>query len=94
MRERGTSHVSDRVGQVGYIFGPQVTIPVVSTGGFAFANAQRTSAALGGSVDPEGTAVGGCGFEYGPNAFYGSRVPCSDESRVRVTVRSRLALWL
>lgn len=72
----GDVYVSDREGQVGYIFGPQVTIPTVSTEGFVFADARRTSVALSGSVDPEGTAVSGCEFEYGPSAFYGSKVPC------------------
>lgn len=37
----------------------------------------RTSASVSGSVDPDGTAITACQFEYGTTTAYGHSVPCS-----------------
>ena len=39
--------------------------------------ATQTTATLNGSVDPNGSEITGCRFEYGKEASYGLSVPCS-----------------
>ncbi len=50
-------------------------IPVAVTG--STTEVKDTTAALGGSVNPEGSQLTSCTFEYGPTDAYGSSVPCS-----------------
>jgi hypothetical protein len=69
---------SDRVyvidaGQIA-VFGPPVSLARVSTG--AASSLTPTSATLNGNVNPEGTSVRSCIFEYGPETSYGSSAPC------------------
>src|SRR5580692_6669272 len=52
-----------------------VTPPVVST--HAASNIGETSATLSGTVNPEGSEVTKCIFEYGPTTAYGASVPCA-----------------
>jgi len=52
-----------------------LSAPAVATG--AASAVRRDSATLEGSVDPEGSNVTDCHFEYGPSEAYGSSVPCS-----------------
>jgi DNA-binding beta-propeller fold protein YncE len=39
---------------------------------------EATSATADGSVDPKGTPVTSCAFQYGPTAAYGAEAPCLD----------------
>lgn len=48
--------------------------PAVSTG--VPSSVTQTSATLNGTVNPNGTEVTECRFEYGPSTSYGSSVPC------------------
>lgn len=57
------------------IFGP-VTIPDVATGASA-TSITRTSAVVSGTVNPDGTSVTSCEFEYGTTVAYGHTAPCS-----------------
>jgi len=58
------------------VFGPAITVPTPTTG--AASEVTTTGATLGGTVDPEGTAVEECFFEYGPTTAYGEVSPCVD----------------
>jgi hypothetical protein len=49
--------------------------PSVFTGGSS--GVTSSSASLSASVNPNGTGVTGCNFEYGPSASYGADAPCS-----------------
>jgi ABC-type phosphate transport system substrate-binding protein len=49
--------------------------PFASTG--AAASVTETSATLKASVDPNGSNVSACTFEYGPTTAYGKSVPCT-----------------
>jgi hypothetical protein len=48
--------------------------PVVVTG--SASNVQKTSATLNGTVNPEGTELEECFFEYGPTTTYGQTADC------------------
>lgn len=52
-----------------------VAPPVVSS--HAASNIGETSATLSGTVNPEGSEVTKCSFEYGTTTGYGSSVPCA-----------------
>jgi hypothetical protein len=58
-----------------YVFGPGVLLPDVTTGGSA--GATSVSAAVTGSVNPDGVAVSACAFKYGLTSSYGLSAPCS-----------------
>jgi DNA-binding beta-propeller fold protein YncE len=58
-----------------YVFGAPVAFAEVSTG--TPAGVTSRAAEMRGSVNPEGTTVTECRFEFGPSAAYGSSVPCS-----------------
>jgi subtilase family serine protease len=49
--------------------------PIVTTG--AASSVEATSAVLNAMVNPNGTAVSGCIFEYGLTTSYGKSAPCS-----------------
>lgn len=49
--------------------------PAVVTG--SASSATQTAATLNATVNPNGTEVSDCHFEYGPSAAYGSSVPCA-----------------
>jgi hypothetical protein len=49
--------------------------PTVLTG--AASSVQATEAVLNATVNPNGSAITACSFEYGPTTSYGSSVPCS-----------------
>jgi hypothetical protein len=70
----GDAYVSNNGAGDVNIFGPAEELPNVATG--AAANVQSTSATLSGSVNPEGTAVTSCAFEYGSETSYGQSAPC------------------
>lgn len=44
------------------------------------------SAILNGSVNPEGTTVESCSFEYGPTAAYGTTIPCAQSTPLTGTI--------
>jgi hypothetical protein len=70
----GEIYVPDGKGQLS-VFGPGVLTPTVVTG-----EATREagfSATLGGSVNPVGSPVTECKFEYGTSSAYGQSVPCA-----------------
>lgn len=50
--------------------------PVVVTG--SASNVQKTTATLNGTVNPEGTVLEECFFEYGKDLAYGQTVPCAE----------------
>jgi hypothetical protein len=52
-----------------------ITVPTVTTSAPA-ASITRASAVVSGTVNPEGTEVTVCEFEYGSTAAYGHSVPC------------------
>jgi len=52
-----------------------VTLPAVATG--SASDVTRSSAAVAGTVVPEGAEVTSCEFEYGPTIYYGQSAPCS-----------------
>jgi hypothetical protein len=60
------------------VYGPAVTVPDVLTGSATITG--DTSVTLNGTVNPDGVAVDDCHFEYGPNATYGTTVPCAESS--------------
>jgi hypothetical protein len=70
-------YVSDGKGQLS-VFGPLVTgsVPAVTTGSASEMTAG--AATLNGTVNPEGTAVTECFFEYGETTAYGKTVPCAE----------------
>src|SRR5204862_1901067 len=49
--------------------------PTVATG--AASSVTQTSATLNATVNPNGSEVVECEFEYGPTTSYGSTAPCS-----------------
>jgi hypothetical protein len=56
---------------------PATTPPLPPTvGALAATNVSSTTAALTGSVDPNGGALTGCHFLYGPTKAYGRTAPC------------------
>jgi phosphodiesterase/alkaline phosphatase D-like protein len=54
---------------------PSTPPPTVTT--TAATAVTRTLATLNGTVNPNGSTVGDCHFEYGPTTSYGSTAPCS-----------------
>jgi hypothetical protein len=52
------------------------TLPPVATTG-AMSNLTPTSATVAGTVNPEGSQIASCRFEYGPTLAYGLSTPCS-----------------
>jgi hypothetical protein len=69
-------YVSDFASGRVYIFGPPVAVAGVSTGTPA-SNVTSTTAGVSGVVNPEGTRVTSCRFEYGLSGEYGATAPCS-----------------
>jgi hypothetical protein len=67
------STTSDTVVAISAPYG--VGAPVAVTG--AASNVSQTAAFVAGTVDPEGTAVTDCHFEWGPSPSYGQSVACS-----------------
>jgi phosphodiesterase/alkaline phosphatase D-like protein len=59
-----------------YAFGAPVTLAEATTGTPA-TGVTSTSANLGGTVDPDGTTVTSCRFEYGLSTTYGSSATCA-----------------
>jgi DNA-binding beta-propeller fold protein YncE len=57
------------------VFAPGVVVPDVTIG--SVSEPRGTSVTLNGTVNPEGTQVTGCEFEYGTSASYGQSRPCS-----------------
>jgi hypothetical protein len=57
------------------VFGPNITVPAVSTDAASSVNGRK--ATLEGTVDPSGVSVATCKFEYGTSSSYGSVAPCS-----------------
>jgi phospholipase C len=57
------------------VFSTPARVPVVETSPASALT--QTAATLNASVDPEGSAISSCEFEYGTSAKYGSSVPCS-----------------
>jgi hypothetical protein len=73
----GSAYVSQRGANDVEVF-DYVSFPTVHTG--SASGAAETSAALHGSVNPEGEAVTECLFEYGTTSSYGQSVPCAQTS--------------
>ncbi len=57
------------------VFGPSVVLPDVTTE--APSAVKQTSVTLHGTVNPEGTEVTACEFDYGTSTSYGQSKPCS-----------------
>ncbi len=70
----GEIYVSDGKGKIS-IFGAAAFTPTVVTG--EASGLTGHTATLSGSVNPEGSAVTECEFEYGVTGSYGHSVPCS-----------------
>jgi hypothetical protein len=58
------------------VFGPTVIVPGVTTGKATAITGE--SAALNGSVDPSGSLVDECKFEWGVTSAYGNVAPCEE----------------
>jgi hypothetical protein len=71
-----TVYATELGGDLVYAFGAPVALAAASTGTPA-TDITGTSASVSGSVNPEGTTVTSCRFEYGLSASYGVTVPCS-----------------
>ncbi len=56
------------------VFGPGEVLPDVTTG--LVSEIEPTSATLEGAVDPDGTQLTECYFEYGTGTLYGQSAPC------------------
>jgi NHL repeat len=70
----GDLYVADEGAHAVDVFGPNMDLPDVST------NPQPGKAVgvtLSGTVNPAGTKVTACRFEFGLSSTYGSQVPCS-----------------
>jgi hypothetical protein len=70
----GDVYVSDGKGHIS-VFGPGELTPTVSTG--QATGVAGFSVTIGGSVNPEGSPVTECKFEYGTSGAYGQSVPCA-----------------
>jgi hypothetical protein len=57
------------------VFGPLVTLPVVTTD--SASNIGETTATLNGAVNPDGVELTECSFEYGTTTSYGQSAPCA-----------------
>jgi len=87
--DRSSSGVLDSRGAV-YLFGAGVLVPGTSVQ--APSGVEPTTAVLNGSVNPAGSEVMSCEFEYGTSTSYGESVPCeqtagSGTSAVAVTAK-------
>ncbi len=67
---------SNSNGVVSYSSDQTLTTPAVAVTGQASSVAGK-SATLNGTVDPDGTTITDCHFEYGPTASYGQSQPCA-----------------
>ena len=56
------------------VFGPNILVPDVSTE--APSKVTGTTATLNGTVNPDGTQIKSCEFEYGPTSAYGQTAQC------------------
>jgi hypothetical protein len=72
--ESGEVYAADAGNQSIAAFGPQTTVPDVSTG--TASAATTTSATLHGTVDPDEIQLTDCHFEYGTSTSYGQSAPC------------------
>jgi hypothetical protein len=70
----GDVYIPDRNNGVVYLFGPDVQLPSVTTGGAS--GVSSSGAMLAGVVNPEGIPVTSCEFEYGTTTAYGHKVAC------------------
>ena len=70
----GDLYVADEGAHAVDVFGPNIDLPDVSTSPQAGKGAIVT---LSGTVNPGGTKVTACRFEFGLSNSYGSQVPCS-----------------
>lgn len=59
------------------VFGPRVAFPDVTTD--SASDVDLDGATLNGTVDPDGATVTDCDFDYGPDASYGSTIPCASD---------------
>ena len=72
----GRVYVADEAASHVAIFGPQVTVPDVTTG--PVESPRPTSGTFTGHLDPAGGGnVTACHFEYGTETSYGSELPCT-----------------
>jgi hypothetical protein len=67
---------SNSNGVASYSSDQTFTTPAASVTGHA-TNVTDKSATLGGTVDPDGTTITDCHFEYGTTASYGQSKPCA-----------------
>jgi NHL repeat len=70
----GDLYVADEGTHAVDVFGPNIDLPEVSTNPQP---GQAASVTLSGTVNPAGTKVTACRFEFGLSNSYGSQVPCS-----------------
>jgi hypothetical protein len=60
------------------VFGPPAVVPTATTS--PADGLSVSGATLHGTVDPQGTTLTACRFEYGPTTAYGSSAPCAPAS--------------
>ncbi len=75
----GTIYVADTAADLVAVFPVSLEANV-----HAASEAAATTATLHGEVDPQGTPVTTCSFQYGPSKAYGNSVPCLNASGVVV----------
>lgn len=71
----GDVYAADSGNNLIRVFGPETTMPDVTTG--AATNDTTTSATVAGTVNPDGIALTDCHFNYGTTTSYGQTAPCS-----------------
>ncbi len=75
----GRVYVSDQDSNAVFIFSRDLVVPAVSTG--LASNVAPSSATLNGTVNPDGTTLTDCHFDYGTDTSYAAgSVPCQDGS--------------
>ena len=70
----GDLYAADEGAHAVDVFGPNIDLPEVSTNP---QSGKGASVTLSGTVNPAGTKVTACRFEFGLSNSYGSQIPCS-----------------
>ena len=70
----GDLYVADEGAHAVDVFGPNIDLPDVSTNP---QSSKGASVTLSGTMNPAGTNVTACRFEFGLSNSYGSQIPCS-----------------
>jgi hypothetical protein len=76
----GQVFVADRGSETLKVYGPRGTFPDVTTEDAS--SIRRSSASLGGDVEPAGGDVTACHFEWGSTGSYGNDAPCDQATPI------------